>query len=260
MLIRPLPFLLVLLMAPPAVAASLSTMLSGSALTMDTPCARHVEIVPDPTLKGQVAVQATAEHQEELDHLMLETRNEAAVIHTRPGQCWRAGFGFGSEPTLVLSVRVAAGMALSVDESAVATYAIGPVGGRLSVDISGSTQINAARASRLDVNLSGNGAVTVDQAGGPVNVDLSGHGKVSIGQVTGPRLSVDISGAGALSVAGGQIDSVSIDDSGAGSIQIGAAVGDATVDLSGVGSVHFAKVAGRVEKDVSGMGSVTIGE
>ncbi len=238
-----------------AQAATLSATLNGSGLSIDSPCARSVEVTPDSSLHGQAVVQATADHQEEIDHLFLESRGTAR-IHTHPGDCWREGFN--SQPTLAISVRVPAAYPLTIDESGVGRYTVGAVGGTLSLDLSGAAEIADASATSLQADISGNGSLHVARADGPASISLSGHGDITVDQATMPTFSVDLSGAGHIAIFAGHIGRARLETSGAGHMQIGAEVDDAHVDLSGVGSVHFNKVNGQLTKDVSGFGSVTV--
>ncbi len=235
-------------------SATLSATLDGSGLSIESPCAIRVEVKPDNTLHGQAIVEAAAEHREEIDHLLLESRGTAR-IHTRPGSCWRASY---SQPTLVLSVRVPAAYPLTIDESGFSHYTIGAIGGALSLDLSGAVDVTDGSVTSLQADISGNGNLHVAGADGPAQIELSGHGGITIDQAAMPTFSVDLSGAGRIAVTAGRIGRASLEASGAGLMQIGAEVDDAHVDLSGAGSVHFSKVNGRLTKDVSGSGSVTM--
>ena len=238
-----------------AQAATLSTTLEGTGLSIDTPCAKLVTVTPDPALHGQAMVLATADHQEEIDHLVMDSRGTAHV-RTRPGSCWQQSDG--EPPTLTLAIRVPPGYPLSVDEAGSGRYDIGALGAALSVDLSGAADITDAAATSLQVDISGSGGVHVARADGAARVDISGHGTVTVDQATMPTLCADLSGAGHLAVSAGHVGRANLETSGVGGIQVGADVDDAHVDLSGVGSVRFAKVNGRLTKDVSGVGSVTV--
>ncbi len=236
-------------------AASLAVTLNGSGLFIDSPCALSVEVTPDATLHGQAVVQASAAHQEEIDHLLLESRGTAR-IHTRPGNCWREGFN--GQPTLALSIRVPATYPVTVDESGFGHYTMGAIGGPLSLDLSGAADITDAAATSLQAEISGNGNLRVTRVDGPANISLSGHGDITVDQAMMPRFGVDLSGAGRVDVVGGHIGRARLETSGAGHMSIGAEVDDAHVEISGVGSVHFSKVNGHLTKNVSGSGSVTV--
>ena len=238
-----------------AQAATLSATLTGSGLSVDSPCAASVEITPDGTLHGQAVIQATADNQGEIDHLLLESR-ETARVRTRPGSCW--GEGLNTQRTLALSIRVPAGFPLVIDESGFGRYIVGAVGGKLSLDLSGAADISDASATSLQAGISGNGNLHIARADGPASIDLSGHGTITVDQAAMPVFSADLSGAGHIVIAAGHIGHASLETSGAGHIQVGADVDDAHVDISGVGSVHFNKVNGQLTKEVSGFGSVTV--
>ncbi len=248
---------LLALACTPARAASANATLSGGGLVVDSPCAQHVTITPDPGLRGQVNVQAQAEHEEEIAQLRLESRGDARV-GVRPGGCWSpAQWGF--HRTLTIEIRVPMGFPLMIDESGAGSYTIEAVGGPLAVDVSGAGDVAAAAVTTLKLDLSGAGQIDVGQADGAASIEISGHGKVKVGRAKMPSLSADISGAGSLGVASGQIGSVKLQESGAGSIDLGASVENASVEISGVGSVHFAEVNGSLHKEVSGLGSISVG-
>ena len=238
-------------------AASLQTVLTGASLSLDGSCMRRVDVQPDASLHGRAMVQATADNQQELDEMLLQSRR-AATIGNRPGTCWQPTPSF--QPTLDVSVRVPAGFPIDIDASGATRYVIGPVAGPLKIDLSGAADVEAAEASTLAVQLSGSGAISVQQASGPARLDMSGHGRIEVGRADMPSLAVSLSGAGELRIDAGQVGNLTLDQSGAGHVQFGATVGDAKVDLSGVGAVHFARVTGRLDKDVSGVGVVTVGD
>ncbi len=238
-------------------AATRQAELTGAGLTLDGSCMRRVDIQPDASLHGRVVVQATADNQQELDRLVLESRR-TATIRNPPGECWHPTRFF--QATLDVAVRVPAGFPLDIDASGVTRYAVGPVGGPLKVGLSGASELEAAAVSTLNAELSGSGTISVQQASGAARLDLSGHGRIEVGRADMPSLAVSLSGAGELHIDAGQVASLTLDQSGAGHVQVGATVGDAKVDLSGVGAVHFARVTGRLDKDVSGVGVVTVGE
>ena len=250
--------LLLPILSTTAFAASLNAPLTGMALTIESPCARHVEIVPDPTLHNQIKLQATADHPEEIDRLILESR-DTARIRTRGDRCYRTAL-FENQPTLSLIIRVPAGFPLNIVERGASVYAIGPIAGSLSLDLSGAVDLSAAHAKNLHVDLSGAGNIKLGRVEGEAKLGLSGIGRVEIAQAYISSLSADISGTGMLTVNAGRIGKVELEDSGFGGARFAAETGDAQVDISGAGSVHFNKITGDLSKDASGMGSITVGQ
>jgi hypothetical protein len=240
-------------------AASREATLPGGALLIDSPCARHVEITPDAGLHGQIAIAATAEHEEELARLVMEG-GAAAKLRTAPEGCWRPLPSVLFQPTLAIVVRVPAGTSVSIDESGAGAYAVGAVAGAMRLDLSGAATIDAQAVAGLHADISGEASVDVAKAEGKADIALSGAGRVTIGEAAMPTLSVDMSGAGSVSVARGHVGRATLDESGFGKISIGGEVGDARVDIAGAGSVHFAKITGLLDRDVSGAGTVTVGE
>lgn len=225
----------------PGLAAERSARVEGSSLAVADPCARQVTITVDPALRGQVAVEATADHPEEIDRLVFDSHGSARV---RPSpdraSCWTPTPKGSFVPTLRLSLRVPGGFGVSIDESGFGRYDVGSVGA-------------------LALDLSGAGVVRVARVAGPTAINLSGAATVAIAQAETDRLSVGLSGAGGVTVSQGRVGRVDVEASGAGTVRVGASVGDARVALSGFGSVRFATVTGRLSKEVSGAGSVVVG-
>ena len=240
-------------------AAERNAALDGPRLVIDGPCAREVDVQPDSSLHDHVLVNATADHEEELDHLLMEG-GASVRLHTKPGACWRPSL-FGTwRGTLRLAVRVPESFGVTINESSVAAYTLGEVGGTLALDLSGVSEVTAQSVTDLAIELSGMGHVHVAQVRGAAKMELSGGGDVTLGKAISPTLTADLSGAGALVVEAGEIGQATVESSGVGTVRIGAVVGGAHVDLSGMGSVHFTRATGPIEKEVSGLGSVTVGQ
>ncbi len=222
-------------------AAERSVEVEGSSLLVEDPCARQVTIAADPALHGQVAVQATADHPEEIDRLSFDTQGAARVrpLHDQ-ASCWTPAPDRPFTSTLRLLLRVPTGFGVSIKEPGFGHYEVGAIG-------------------PLALALSGAGVVQVARVEGRASIDLSGEGNVSIAQAAIDELNAVLSGAGGVTVSQGRIGRAQVTVSGAGTVGVGASVGDATAVLSGSGSVRFAAVAGRLDKKVSGDGTVMVG-
>lgn len=255
-----LALLVPLLLLPPlgAQAAASSTTLTGSSLSIATPCARQVDIHLDPALHDRVTIQAEAEHPEELDRLLLDSSGSVR-IHTRGPECWRPDPEGSFTPTLSLAIGVPAGFALSIDEAGAARYAIDAIGGALTLDLSGSVQLDDRHATSLHADLSGDDALRLGRVDGDASVNLSGHGTLKIDEAAIAALHVELGGNGSVEIAQGHVEHATLSTSGAGNMRFGATVGDADVALAGVGSVRFAAVTGTLRKTIDGIGTVTVG-
>lgn len=232
--------------------------LTGDRLSIDSPCARRVDIQPDPALHAEIVVHATADHPEELAQLLFDTR-DGARIHAGPTRCWRPDPWASFTPTLALTIRVPSRTPLSIEEAGAAEYAVGAIGGALRLDLSGKVTVADAQVAALDAEVSGFGHVAVARAQGEAHVDLSGAGSVAIDDADLPVLSASVSGAGHITIKHGQVGRTALDLSGAGGIRIDAVVDNATAEVSGIGSIRLARVTGALRKDISGIGTVTVG-
>jgi len=230
---------------------------SGSSLAVDSPCARQVTIDPDPSLSGQVVVDATADNPQELAQLVL-TSGDAAKLRGPTDQCWRPNESFSFEPTLAIHIRVPPHFAIAVNESGSGDYRIG-VAGALSVDVSGSGKLQAESVTTLAVDMSGSGQLNVGRADGAVHAEISGSGAIDVANGTLPDLDLDISGSGGFRLAAGSVGRLKVDTSGSGKVRVDGTVGDASLDISGSGNVDIAKLTGSISQQVDGSGTVRIG-
>jgi hypothetical protein len=250
-----------LLLAQAAHAATRQLAGPATALTIDSPCARHVTVMPDLAAGAGVKIEATADYQEELDLLVLTPGQDAklTVPDRFPSRCARPTYSVTFEPTLMLTVHVPAGLPLSIDDSGRADYQIGDIGGPLNVDLSGGAHVTAGGVAAFKLEVSGDGNVTVTRVSGPLQAEFSGHGTLDIAHATVTKASLDLSGKARVHIGDGTIATLSVEGSGVADVNIGASVGDASVEVSGVGHVAIAKVTGTLTKDISGVGSVVVG-
>lgn len=239
-------------------AAEAQAAASGPALSIASPCARTVDIRVDPALHDRVTVEASAEHQQELDRLLVDSSGTVRIRTRNPG-CWQPEAGRPFAPTLTLAVAVPAGFALTIDEAGAADYGIGAAGGPLTLDLSGEVRLLDQRVTTLHADLGGQDSVRIAHVDGDADVQLSGDGQVAIDEAAIPRLQVRLSGSGSVDIPRGRIGNATLMTSGAGDMRIGAAVGDADVTLSGVGSVRFATITGTLRKTIDGIGTVSVG-
>ncbi len=250
-----------LLCATAAQAATRHLSGTGSAFSIDSPCARSVTVQPDPSLSGQIEIDATAEHQGELDGLKLETNGGLQL--KGPEECWPGAGSFnfvlGDHRTLTIAIRVPPHINLSVDESGPTEYVVGDVG-TLDLDLSGPVKLQAGTANEVKADISGPGQVRIARATGNMHAELSGPSHITVEHGELANVELEISGPGGFHLGSGSIADLHVDDSGVAGVDINGTVGNARVELSGVGSVHINHVTGKLSKDVSGIGSVEVGE
>jgi hypothetical protein len=230
---------------------------SATSLAIDSPCARSVTVQPDTGLSDHVVVDAQADHPEETAQLVLDP-GAAARLHVTRNQCWEPGRESDFERTLTITVRIPAGMALSINESGGADYALGALTGALALDISGGVKLHADATGPLTLNMSGGAEINIAQSTGSARAELSGGGSVRIDRAAWQALTLSVSGGSDFRVARGQIGRVTIDLSGAAVIDLGGVASDASVEMSGAGSVRFAKLTGHLTKAIDGVGTVTV--
>jgi len=249
---------LIALLPALAQAAEHAHTLSGKGLDMSGACARSVQIMPDPALAGQVAVQAAAVHPEEIAQLAFES-GDTARIRRRTESCWRPQEARAFQPTLILTIRVPARAPLTISDGGNLQYRIGPVGGPLTLALSGSGTVRAEAVDRLSAQLSGSQHLQVDQVQGEARLVMSGSDETDIDRADLRHLDAVLSGSGSLSVGSGHIASGSIRGSGSTNAEIGASTGDLSVTLAGSGTVRLARQEGTLTRSVAGSARILVG-
>jgi hypothetical protein len=259
----------------------------GTALAVASPCAKQVTIEPAATLSGKVEVTATAERQAEIDQLDI-AGGATASIGVRGRDCngagWRLSFGLfrsGIEngPTLMIAVKVPAGMAIDIKETRSTDYQVGAVGGTLRLDLSGSGDVSAEEAKDLVAKLSGSGDARLERVQGSLEARLSGSGNLSVGRADVSDAALTLSGSGNASVEEGDFSQVAARLSGSGDLSLGdgkigtltlvssgsadagidARVTDADLSVTGSSDVRIREVTGRIKQSRHGSGSIEIG-
>ena len=237
----------------------------GTALAVASPCAKTVTIEPSPDLVGKVEVSATAKHQGEIDQLDI-AGGATASIRVHEHQCKGGGphisfhlfrLGIDTGPSLELTVKVPAGMAIDIKEGKSTDYQIGSVGGPLTLDLSGSGDVSAEDAKNPVVHLSGSGDAQLDKVSGTLEGRLSGSGDLSVGRADLASADLATSGSGDISVDGGDFTALTVRLSGSGDLSLGEGkIGSLTIVSSGSSNAHVE--AGVADADLSAGGSSDI--
>jgi hypothetical protein len=265
-----LPIILAIVGLPQiAQAQALHQTVSGSKLEIGLPCAKTISVATDPALSGQVVLDATAAHPEELSQMEF-TGGAAAKLQLRGwftmgagslislhGDCWRPGTAPDFEPTLQVRLTVPPGLPLAIDASGHGEYHVA-VGGPLQLASSGSSRLDAADVTALAVEISGSGKAGFARVTGPINVNLSGSGDVAVAVAQVPAVALAMSGSGSFRIQGGHVGKLAVENSGSGHVGVAATVDTASVDGSGSGDVVIARLTGALSQNISGSGGVTV--
>jgi len=241
----------------------------GTALAVASPCAKTVTIEPSSDLSGKVEITATAKRQSEIDQLEIAGGATASIgVHAR--QCEGGGphisfslfkLGVVTGPSLEITVRVPAGMAIDIKEGKSTDYDIGAVGGVLTLDISGSGDVSAEEAKDPVVRLSGSGDAQLDRVSGKLEGRLSGSGDLWIGRAEISNADLATSGSGDVSVDGGDFASFAIRLSGSGDLSLGEGkIGSLTIASSGSSNAHVDAVVADADLSASGSSDIDVHE
>jgi hypothetical protein len=274
------------LSAAGALAAERNWTVAGNTLKIVTPCAKAVTIEPSATLSGQIEVSASADRKGEIERLEVEG-GSVASIGIQDHRC-KSGWphlslglfhlGISTAPTLALTVKVPAGIAIDISEANVADYEIGPVGGQLMLDISGSGDVSADDAKDPIIHISGSGGAALEHVVGRVEAHLSGSGDLRIGHAEAASadlrdsgsgdIGVDegdfsavtarLSGSGSLSLGEGKIGSLTVASSGNSDVDVDATITDADLSVTGSGGIRLHQVTGQLKQSRHGSGSIEI--
>ena len=230
----------------------------GTEFAISSPCAATVTILPGA---ATVSVQAHADHAEEIGRLVFEASGAGTTLHPRApaARCWQPDGASAWTPTLRLAVRVPPGTRLALDDSGVATYRIGVVGGPLTADLSGRATLTDAAATTTSLDLSGDTTSSFGRVDGDLRIDASGRSTLTIDALVAPTATLRLSGATRIATRAGRIDALAVDASGSGTVSVGGTTGRARLSLSGSIRVRIEQPAGPIEQDVSGAATVETG-
>lgn len=144
---------------------------------------------------------------------------------------------------------------VSADASGSLDLEFGDIAGKLSMDVSGSSDIKAKSAQSAALEISGSGKLQVGAVRQGLSASINGSGSVDAGSVNGP-VSVDVSGSGAVHIAQGRADPLKVQISGQGEFSFGGEAVNPEIDVSGSGSVSIEKYTGKLK---TRGGNITIG-
>jgi hypothetical protein len=166
---------------------------------------------------------------------------------------------------------------LNADFSGCGAATIADVTETMTIDLSGSGQVNAGAAHSLKTDVAGSGDIVVGAIADGADVSIAGSGTVTIGSLTG-ALDASSAGSGALTVNSGAVTTADVSLAGSGDVNITASVtnleasivgsgdvdvngqvGDIDAEIAGSGGVSASSVTGNVRKQIMGSGDVTIG-
>lgn len=250
---------IMLVSAMSAQAADKSWTVQGNGLRIATPCARTVDIQPGGDAH-QIKVVANADHGEEIDQLKITggdvNNGNLATLDVGGARCWLSGLLY-EKPTLTLTIKVPDGAALDISDGGVARYAIGAVGGVLTLNFSGSGGVKAANARDLSIVLSGSGTSDVGDVDGRLKARISGSGDLTIGRLHAPASDVELSGSAGLKVGDGEAGTLNASLHGSGNLSVPAAAA-AHIIASGAGDATVKALKGMLEARLSGTGNLTI--
>jgi hypothetical protein len=233
----------------------------GSRLGLELSCARSITVTADPGLSNRVALDARADHAEEIAEMAFTGGTEVTLKRHGgmfgQGECWTERQPGQMKPTLDVTLRVAPGFPISIDASGDTTYHVA-VGGPLHLDISGSPHVDVTEVTDLTMDASGSGQARFGNVSGSVHLSLSGSGLVSVAHGQTQAVTIDASGSGSFTMDGGSVGKLAVSSSGSAKIEFGGRIETAAVALSGSGDVHIHQLTGALTQDISGSGTVQI--
>jgi hypothetical protein len=255
-----------LLAATGSVAAERNWTVQGADLRVTTACAKSVSIEPSSSLKGQITVEARADHQEEIDNLNV-SGGSTAVIGRNHESCWMPGpnmqigsvhIGVSEPETLELTVKVPQGIAIAVKEGGSAEYRIGDVGGPLRLELHGSGSVEAESAKELNLAISGSGDAHIVSLTGKLDGKISGSGSLQVQKAVLSSTDLTINGSGDAQIDEGDLGNLTLTLHGSGDFS-GPAAGNVKYESSGSATLKLRSVkAATASLKVSGNGDVAI--
>jgi hypothetical protein len=246
---------LTLIAVSPARAETVARTIDGKSLAIEVNCVDKVEIQPDASLSGKVAVEASSPDPDDLEDFVF-TGGETASVTRERHVCVSQRI---DRPGVTVAIKLPAGMAIDIHNGGSTDYVIGAVGGSLHAHLAGSGNITAETVTDLALSIAGSSDGRFGQVTGPAEIGIAGSGDVKIGSAAMPSLKIDIRGSGNVAVDRGQIGTLSAAVAGSGDISIHADVKDASLSSVGSGDIDVAKVSGALSSSKAGSGTIRAG-
>jgi hypothetical protein len=250
-------------------AASHRWLLPGDALTVATPCAKTVSIVPSTTLHGEIRI--TAEHAAAQELAGLTAAGGTQVTLTGRGtQCDAAGncvthgdacpggwFLLGHGRRMVIDITVPAGTAVTIDEAGATDYRIGTIGA-LHATLAGAGSLSVDNAAALAATLSGSGDLFASKLSGTLLATLAGSGELAIERADTSRAKLTLTGTGDAMVTVGSLGAVTAVLAGGGDFT-GPDARSLQLSSTGTGNARLHDVDGPVHAALLGGGDLSLG-
>lgn len=131
----------------------------------------------------------------------------------------------------------------------------GNVAAKLEADLSGAAAYRVGDVAIADVDIAGNGEVTLGVVEGLLDVSIAGSGLTRVARAEGP-VTARIAGSGLLAVQSGFADPLKAFIDGSGEVVFDGPVGTADVRLFGSSTVRLNALRGRLRH--AGSGSVFV--
>jgi hypothetical protein len=237
----------------------------GNALAIVTPCANAVSITADPTLHRQMDILATADSKQQISE--LQTRSGAATTLSGAGShclgqsaCTESSAicaGLPNPASLKLALTVPAAIAIAITEAQGTDYDIGDIGGALTLDLSGSGDVNAASATSLNAALTGGGDAHIASVTGPIQATLSKSGDLDIANAAAPSTNLTLNGDGDVNIAAGNLGALTATLSHDGDLHAPDAA-SAALQLTADGDAELDNIAGNLAATLTGDGDLSV--
>lgn len=253
----------------PAHAASHRWVLPGTALTVATPCAKTVNILPSATLHGEIRI--TTEHAAAAELAGLSAVGGARVTLTGRGtQCDAAGncvthgdacpggwFLLGRGRRMVIDITVPAGTAVTIDEAGATDYRIGTIGA-LHATLAGAGSLSVDNAAALAATLSGSGDLFASKVSGTLLATLAGSGELAIQHADTASAKLSLTGTGDAKITAGSLGTATVVLAGGGDFT-GPDARSLQLSSTGTGDARLHEVDGPVHAALLGGGDLSLG-
>ena len=186
----------------------------------------------------------------------LERKGTTLILETLPkeGEGFNPRNWFGRAPSLDLTVRLPAGLAVDIEDSSGKAY-IANVGTAQIKDGSGELEIENVRGALKLTD--GSGEITIRGVQGSVRIE-DGSGALTATKVIGDVIVVN-DGSGAIGITDIQ-GNVTIGNDGSGEIRIENVSGSVRIEEDGSGGIDIRGVHHDVIIDVDGSGSISVAD
>jgi Putative auto-transporter adhesin, head GIN domain len=156
-----------------------------------------------------------------------------------------------------LKVKIGRVQSAKVSIGGSGSVSLGAIKERLSLEIGGGGDFQAASAASAEISIGGGGEAVIGDLKEGLDIEVGGSGDIRVASVNGP-VEIDIGGSGDVRIGGGRATPFSVAIGGSGDVDFKGHAENPSIAIAGSGNVRVGSYSGRLEKEIVGSGDFEV--